>query len=254
MGALVILLVMGGVLGMGMGAGGGDEASAEGSDQSERISGSDGDDMISGGGGNDLLLGKAGNDTLMGDAGSDWLLGSDGADHLMGNAGHDVLIGGNGPDQIIGGAGNDFVESANVVDESQLESSAASAVSLSDVIVAYDLPSSSDEGDNIDLGDGDDTVVAGDNDIITGGSGADEFALGDWVRGGSPVEITDFDMAEDIISIALSDGAPSPDIEVEDDPVTGVKTIYADGQAIAVLPGAAPEFSLRNIAITSYAA
>ncbi len=254
MGALVLLLLMGGILTAGMGGDAGADGSGAGGDGADKIAGADGDDEIYGGGGNDLLLGKQGDDTLVGNTGDDWLIGSQGNDALDGGARDDILVGGPGADSLIGGDGNDFVESANVVNDDRLESSAEGASSLSQIAFSYDLPSDSDQADVVDLGAGDDTVVAGDNDTITGGPGADEFALGDWVQGGNPVEITDFDIAEDIISIALADGGPSPEIEVETDPATGVKTVYADGQPIAVLPGAPPEFSLRNVAITSYAA
>lgn len=254
MGAVILLLVFGGLLTAGMGLPEIDVEVAKGGDGSDGLTGSDGDDTLAGGGGNDLLLGKDGNDTLSGDGGSDWLIGSDGDDDLIGGAGDDVLIGGAGHDQIDAGEGDDFVEAANVVDEQRLESSAATATGLSDIDFVYGLPGTSDQGDVVDLGPGDDTVVGGDSDTLTGGAGADEFALGDWIKAGNPAEITDFDSAEDLLSIAFAEGDPLPEMEVRTDTLTGAKTVYADGKPIAVLSGASPEFSLRNVAITRYAA
>lgn len=203
---------------------------------------------------NDLLLGTDGNDVLDGGGGGDWLIGLDGADTLDGGTGGDVIIPGTGTDMVTAGDGNDFVEAANVVDEAALRASASGSEDIFDVDFAYDLPKDSDARDVIDLGDGNDTVVAGTHDTVTGGAGADEFALGDWIAGGAPVEISDFDEAEDIITFVYDRDADAPDLSVERNETTGVTTIKADGQSIAVLRDTSPAFSLRNIAVGRYTA
>ena len=73
-----------------------------------------------------------GNDSVYGGSGNDFLVGGAGNDVLMGNAGNDSFIGGAGNDTLVGSAGNDRV-------------------------AAYNL--ATDGADDINLGDGDDTVA-----------------------------------------------------------------------------------------------
>ncbi|MFN3210937.1 MAG: calcium-binding protein [Roseovarius sp.] len=202
----------------------------------------------------DLLVGGDGADLLDGGAGGDWIIGLDGHDTLTGGTGGDVIIPGAGQDQIAAGDGNDFVEAANVVDEDALRQSSATADDIFGVDFAYALPAPSDAADTLDLGPGDDTVVAGARDILTGGTGADEFALGDWIGAGGPAEITDFNAAEDIITFVYDRDGDVPELSIEHDEATGVTTILADGRSIAVLRDSSPAFSLRNVAVGRYAA
>ncbi len=201
-----------------------------------------------------LLLGTDNAEALTGGSGGDWLIGLDGADTLLGGVGGDVIIPGDGTDAVLSGDGNDFVEAANIVDEQALRASAATATDIFGVTFDYDLPAKSDAGDDIDLGEGDDTVVAGSDDTVAGGPGNDEFALGNWIDGGAPVEIADFDAAEDIITFVYDRDGDAPELSVERNETTGVTTILSDGRSIAVLRDASPEFSLRNIAIGRYTA
>lgn len=204
--------------------------------------------------GDDLILGTDSAEALTGGRGGDWLLGLDGDDTLSGGAGGDVILPGDGADVVQSGTGNDFVEAANIVDEAALRASAATATDIFGISFAYDLPATSDAGDVIDLGDGDDTVVAGSDDTVTGGPGDDEFALGDWIEGDAPVEIADFDAAEDIITFVYDRDGDAPELSVKRNETTGVTTILADGRSIAVLRDASPEFSLRNVAVGRYTA
>ncbi len=227
----------------------------EGSDGADGFSGTPEDDTFAAAGGNDLLDGAGGNDQLQGQDGNDWLLGFDGDDSLSGNRGEDVLIGGAGADVIDAGDGNDFVEAANLVDEAALRASLDGLDSLTDLAFGYALADPAlDGGDTVELGDGNDTVVAGNDDTLTGGDGEDEFALGDWIQDGRPVEITDFDTAEDVISFVYDRDGPTPELSFEVDERNGVTTLRADGQAVAVLRNAAPDFSLQNVAVGRYAA
>jgi Ca2+-binding RTX toxin-like protein len=202
----------------------------------------------------DLLLGTDSAEALTGGRGGDWLIGLDGADTLSGGAGGDVIIPGDGADAVLSGNGNDFVEAANIVDEQALRASVTKATDIFGVTFGYALPAKSDAGDDIDLGAGDDTVVAGSDDTVIGGPGADEFALGDWIAGGAPVEITDFDAAEDIITFVYDREGASPELSVERNETTGITTIKADGQTVAILRDTSPAFSLRNVAVGRYTA
>ena len=246
MGILGILLLVGGALAGMVGLGGLDVPELD----EEQLKGAakDAEDP------DDVVVGTDGVDALLGGDGDDWMIGLDGADTLDGQTGGEVLIAGAGADVISGGAGNDFVEAANVIDETALRQSLVGADDIFDVAFQYDLPHASDEGDVVNLGDGDDTVVAGSDDTVSGGDGADEFALGDWIEGGQPVEITDFDEAEDIITFVYDKEGDAPEMSVEVNETTGVTTIKADGQPIAVLRDTSPAFSTRNIAVGRYVA
>jgi len=257
MAVFALLLLVGASLATFVGLSGSDEEGilpGDTGDDTPLIDGTSGPDTLQGGAGDDLLVGRAGDDLLSGGAGNDWLLGLDGDDTLQGGAGRDVLIGGEGGDTMIGGAGDDFIEAANILDESALVASLDGLASFADIAFRYALPALSDPGDEIDLGAGDDTVVAGSDDTVTGGDGDDEFALGDWIEGGRPVLIEDFDLAEDLITFVSASDQPTPELTVERDTITGLTTLKADGQAVAVLRNASPEFSLRNVALGRYAA
>lgn len=251
---LALFLLVGATLAGATGLAAPDDPDTEGGDGADGFAGSDGDDTFNGGGGNDLLAGLDGDDLLLGAKGNDWLLGFDGADHLSGGPGSDVLIGGQGADVLIGGAGDDFIESANLVDESALQTSLQGIQRISDVVFQYDMTQSPDSGDTVDMGDGNDTVVAGDDDTLTGGEGADEFALGDWISGDAPVEITDFNTAEDVLSFVYNGDGPPPDLTVERDSQTGIATLRADGEPVAILRNSAPDFSMQNVVLGRYAA
>lgn len=248
---LAILLLLGGTLAAAAGLGGLDIPDLDAGDLPEAFEDPRGAGFVDG---NDLLAGTDGADRLDGGAGGDWILGFDGPDALSGGTGGDVLIGGAGADRIDGGAGDDFVEAANILHEAALRDTSGPDNAIADVILAYDMTAGSDAGDTVALGPGDDTVVPGSDDTVTGGAGIDRFALGDWIEGGRPVEITDFDVAEDVISFVYDSDGATPEMTVEHDSRTGVTTIRADGQPIAVLRGTSPEFSVHNIAVGRYAA
>ncbi|MBC7987056.1 MAG: hypothetical protein H7X93_10395, partial [Sphingomonadaceae bacterium] len=71
------------------------------------VEGRDGDDSLIGAGGFDTLLGGALNDTILGGGDSDGLSGEDGKDSLRGEEGQDTLSGGVGADALDGGEGAD---------------------------------------------------------------------------------------------------------------------------------------------------
>jgi len=84
----------------------------------------------------DLLKGLQGNDTLNGLGGDDCVRGGPGSDKVQGGDGNDQLFGGQKPDKIGGGAGNDLIKVR------------------------------AGRADVVSCGPGNDTVRAGENDLI----------------------------------------------------------------------------------------
>ncbi|SDH98052.1 calcium-binding protein [Lutimaribacter saemankumensis] len=249
-----VLMAMGMLLGLGGLSIGEGETTLEGGDDPEALTGSDGDDSLSGGGGSDLLLGHGGDDSLSGGTGNDWLFGLEGDDLINGGPGNDVISGGYGSDTINGGGGDDFVESAGLLDDPALLQSAGTADDFGDLAFLYDFDQPGDTGDVIDLGPGDDTVVAGSDDTVTTGDGSDTIAMGDWHRGDAPVVITDFDPASDLITFAHDRAGPAPVFETFVNPLSGDAELRADGETFAVIRGAGADFQAVEVLRKSYAA
>jgi Ca2+-binding RTX toxin-like protein len=125
----------------------------------EQVFGSSFNDSLIGGGSSDTLSGRGGNDTLLGgdsddfldgQEGNDLVLGEDGNDSLFGGAGNDQVEGGEGDDRLLGGVGNDTLLGGPG----------------NDVLIGVDT-------------NGSDSPGLGEVDILTGGTGEDQFLLGD---------------------------------------------------------------------------
>jgi len=155
------------------------------------IWGQQGDDRLVGGSGRDALFGGDGNDEISGGAGADFINGDYGDDRMSGGSGDDRMDGGLGNDLIDGGSGNDFLYSGGGRDT-------VLGGSGNDFIMSgtgefdehFQLQRSVSNG-----GSGNDTIVATFDAILTGGSGADIFRLGN--PGGTldnlgGITITDF--------------------------------------------------------------
>lgn len=136
----------------------------DGGPGSDRFFGGDGNDTFNGGPGSDSIDGGAGNDVLHGNDGNDSIQGGDGNDQLFGDAGDDQFGNDPGSDTFNGGDGEDLVSSFDGTNQSWTQNGVAD-------------DGSPGEGDNwggdvedLRLGDGNNTVVAGaaDNQIITG--------------------------------------------------------------------------------------
>ncbi|MBD3785791.1 MAG: hypothetical protein IE922_02315 [Sphingomonadales bacterium] len=156
--------------------------------------------------GDDTILGGIGDDTLLGGAGDDRITDIDedlpgameyeyGAfdvpvaddDLLSGGDGNDTLIGNNGADTLLGGAGDDVL-----VDELFYEfRNGGFDYALDDPAV-------------MDGGAGDDVLIGSPGDTMTGGTGADAFAL--HVDGLAPIVITDFTPGEDVLHLEAEYG------------------------------------------------
>ena len=87
-------------------------------------------------------------------------------------------------------------------------------------------------------GDGDDTLIAGASDVLTGGDGADQLLLGDWIAQGT-VDLIDFDRDEDQLLLVYNGTEAQPSLEVEADPnMPGQTIVRLDGEEAMRLTGA----------------
>ncbi|GAB3758456.1 hypothetical protein GCM10028796_04160 [Ramlibacter monticola] len=198
---------------------------AQGGAGTDTLLGGNADEGLSGGGGADTLEGGAGSDTLTGGEGADQLRGGVGNDTLEGSSGDDVLDGAAGDDVLRGGAGNDVLEAGAGND-------ALDGGDGNDVLIggSYFLFGGAPGTDTLAGGAGDDVLYvrpgdgayARDGAILSGGTGADRFALtyastdgeANWATllhdvstVAAPVRIADFDAADgDLLRTGITDG------------------------------------------------
>ncbi len=236
----------------------GDDAADEltGQDCNDQINGYAGDDVISGEGGNDtihggigddVLTGGAGDDTLHGEAGADLLNGEAGADTLFGHGGADLLRGGQGDDHLYGGQDGDVLvgEDGNDALQGGDGDDLLIGGKGSDTLFGGDgndiLDGRAEDIDNkvdfLNGGTGNDTIIADGNDIVTGGSGADEIHLAEAAEG---VSVMDFQPGEDKLVISWDDhDGVEPEISIERDADNDDLThVLVGGHAVAHLFGA----------------
>ena len=169
-----------------------------GSDNDDILSGTSSRDIFFGWAGNDQLTGYLGDDILVGGVGNDWINGGEDNDLLIENQGHNQLIGGSGDDEIIGGKGNDTLVGQSGNDHLQ--------GGLGD-----DQLNGGVGQDTLKGGSGDDILIDPDGSIFTGGSGKDEFRLGDGRLPNIPkitifppvpdFTVTDFTVGEDKLTL-----------------------------------------------------
>ncbi|MEM8850360.1 MAG: calcium-binding protein [Pseudomonadota bacterium] len=218
--------------------GGATNEAIAGHDGSDLILGNDGDDALTGHGGRDELIGGRGGDTLSGHDGDDILWGDDGEDRLDGGDGNDLLVGGDGDDMLVGDDGDDRLFGQGGAD--MLIGGAGD-----DILDGSEVePGPGGQGDMLHGGDGDDTLAGAAGDVLEGGEGADSYlfrapSAGAFLSAEAALDapvITDFDLAEDRIEIAL-DGAPfdTSSIKIEADEA-GAK-ITVDGIVVARVAG-----------------
>lgn len=216
----------------------------EGSALGDLLEGGGGDDRFAGAAGDDLMIGEDGDDTLRGAAGDDDLHGDGGDDVLLGGTGDDLIVGGPGADRIEGGPGDDVILSAEILDQAAYHAGLQAATEAGQAALPLAPDTDSDDGDQVEAGDGDDTVTFGSDDHVSGGDGADLFETGDWVRPGAPATIADYDPANDVI--AFSFDGPAPEITTTLAP-DGSATVYADGKPFLIVADAGPGFSPAQI-------
>lgn len=202
--------------------GGGGNDSIDGTDLEDVIDARGGDDSVRAGAGDDLVLGGGGSDYLFGDNGADTLAGGDGDDFMNGRSGDDQLLGGTGEDTLRGGIGNDFLFGYQDDIDDQL-------------FADRDMV----DPDRIYGNQGDDIIVAGSGDTVTGGTGNDWFTLGSWVDPANPVHIEDYEAGQDAIYIFVPDDySGAARVTVQNNPAGNQSgTVLLDGVRVAEVTG-----------------
>lgn len=224
---------------------GSDEARIDGTDADDVLVGNTQDNLITGYKGDDVLFGQDGDDTLRGYAGDDLLLGGAGDDLLLGGVGQDMLLGGDGVDTLDGGSGDDILIGAQVFAR-EFEPSDL------DILPGDTLPDQSYEGDPEDQGntliggDGNDLMLAGVQDTMTGGEGEDTFQVGEWVRGTDhAAAITDFDEEDDVLVVRYNPANGIPRITLGSE--ADSRLVFADGQLVARVQGDGGPFFASDV-------
>lgn len=124
-------------------------------------------DVMTGGATADLIMGRDGADVVSADGGNDLIYGNGGDDELHGGAGDDRVVGGQGSDVMFGDAGSDVF----VWRFSDHGASASVADRAVDVVKDFDVASTAEMGDMLDLRD----LLQGEHTI--GGTGNLEHYL-----------------------------------------------------------------------------
>ena len=94
------------------------------------------------------------------------------------------------------------------------------------------------EQDFLNGGGGADHLVAGGEDIVTTGMGADNVFIGDWIMPGEEARVYDFDPLEDRLIIVFDDqsNASEPEITIaRDDLDPDVSHILMNGEMIVAV-------------------
>jgi Ca2+-binding RTX toxin-like protein len=208
--------------------------------ETDAFFGNEGDDNLQGQGGADELYGDDGNDTLLGGAGRDFLVGGDGDDSLSGGDDGDLMFGGDGDDLLAGDGGDDFLQGGFGADHllggaghDWLDGSFTAGASLF-------ATGDQDQGDVLDGGDGDDTILIGAGDLATGGAGADIFRTGSYITSVDLAgHVSDFDPAQDMIELLYDpEQTPDPIVTVVDfDDGSGASILF-NGTVVLTVSGA----------------
>ncbi|WP_375281436.1 calcium-binding protein [Pseudooctadecabacter sp.] len=226
-------------------AGGGDDVVFGGFGQ-DLIEGGAGDDILNGENWNDGLFGGAGDDDLYGGSSNDILVGGDGSDTLYGGSGNDDLIDSFGADTLYGGDGDDTLVASDIFtrdltpqDYSDLRDGALGRDEDGEIIFegfAVEGAPDTASTDTLYGGAGDDTLLVGNNDVVFGGDGEDDFVVGDWVNvDGEGTVIRDFDTAEDVLIVALSDDNADAEVDIIDRGAT--MEVQINGQTVVRVEG-----------------
>jgi Ca2+-binding RTX toxin-like protein len=201
------------------------------------LDGVNGDDRMFGNGGDDLITGAGGDDELFGGAGQDIVFGEDGDDFIRGGADDDLLVGGEGEDTLRGDAGDDVIQSVDILDEDAFLESAIDAETEDDVVVNFDFDADENEADTVFAGVGDDIVLFGGNDVVSGGAGEDILTGGDWIGAGQAATITDFEQGTDVLVYSYAADAEEPVVTFGEGEDTDDAEILINGQAAIILQG-----------------
>lgn len=188
----------------------------DGGEGDDTIEGQDGPDDLYGGLGNDSLSGGTGNDTMNGGEGTDMMRGGTGDDAMHGRDGADTLIGDRGQDTLLGADGKDLISGVRLDGDGE------------------DI----DQRDYLNGGNGDDTIIAGEDDVVMLGNGADVLVLGEWMTDAG-AEVLDYDDEEDQLMVVYNDlihgDAPELDLRPSADNPSMTEILLGD-EVLATLP------------------
>ena len=184
--------------------------------RNDALYGGDEDDTLYGNNSNDTMHGGAGNDALQGSAENDNLSRDIGADALQGGLDDDTLSGGLGTDSLFGGWGN------NLLNEVENDTAISGTQDI-------------DQADFLNGSGGDDTILAGQDDIVTAGAVDDTIMVGDWITEGHAAQIIDFNADEDSIVLVWDNAAgDEPTIDLAPHPtVADLTQILMNSKAVA---------------------
>lgn len=159
------------VINAGVLSDGGDNDTVNGGRGNDQITTGDSDDLVAAGSGADVVDGDAGDDQIRGDGGRDTLRGGADNDEISGGGANDLIEGGTGDDQLRGDVGQDTIDGGS--------------------------------GDDEIYGSGSPKSAGQDDDVLIGGTGADDFifelALSKNLNGDDV--ITDYSVIEDTIHL-----------------------------------------------------
>lgn len=202
--------------------------------ETDRIDTGAGNDTVFAGFGEDLVFTGEGDDRAFGEEGTDFLFGGAGDDFLRGGSEDDILFSGGGEDTLFGDVGDDVLQTTDSFDDAALDGNVNDPDAIEAVLTNPDLSFETGEADEANGGVGNDLLLFGGNDTVSGGPGDDLFATGIWVEPGNPATITDFE-ADEIIAFE-TDAATAPTVQFEED-TDGNVVLTAGGEVVVNLPG-----------------
>lgn len=112
------------------------------------------------------------------------------------------------------------------------------------VVAADDL----DNADTLFGGEGNDVIYMGEDDIATGGDGADVLIGGAWNEAGEAPDITDFVSGDDSFVYLVSAGSTLPTMSVNDLGGNDFE-ILADGVVVATASG---PLALSDVSVANF--
>ncbi len=248
-----------------------DDTRYSGSDAAVEVRGNNLDNIIRAGGGDDTVVAEGGDDRVFGDAGDDTLYGRDGDDVVFGGTGDDRIFlgmgddasgssGENGPSDMFG---DDFVRGG--AGDDQIFDNFGSNHLMGDVgndtLVAVDGNNAVDQSiseadfgttDTLDGGTGNDLLRGDDGDILIGGTGDDDFGvIANLSRDQAVVEIKDFAVTDDVLSVFSNAATSDEEISFAFDAARGGVIASVASEEVAILEGLVAD-DIANITSTFF--
>ncbi len=195
----------------------------DGGDGNDNVSGGSGDDYVVGNSGDDTLSGGSGDDTLRAGQGNDVLTDGAGDDLMRANSGDDALTAENGSDRLDGGSGNDVLTSISDANGGSADDELSGDSGLDDFVFELQVDTYAEVAETYIDGNG--TV---DWDALVASETDDQF----WVEGIGNDTITDFDSAEDTLTIKGTNLETSVELVDGDSVITVYYVDHDNGTAM----------------------